>query len=410
MKNLPLPEIIADARPKVIAALLRYFKDLDFAEDAFQEACIRAIKKWETGDIPGTPVNWLITVGRNAGIDMLRRSKIQYSDALSDNIKDEKYSEDIYHLHIENEEFRDDILKLLFMCCHPELNAKDQLAIALKVVVGFPIEKISGAFLVSNSAMEKRMTRAKKKASLAPVELNVPSMQERMHRLSTVLSMLYLMFNEGYSAHGGEQHILEELCDEAIRLLRLLLELFPSQPEVMGALALCLLQHSRYKARIANDELVRLEDQDRALWDQAMISEGKVLVEQALQKGRPGAYQIQAAIAAVHASAKVANKTDWEEIYKLYNALADIQPGPVVELNSAVALSKISGAEAALSVLDGLAKQLSGYLYYHTTKAGLHEECGDLVEAVKCYQSALRLNPTTVEREYILKQLEALEK
>ncbi len=397
----------AVARPRVLAALTRQFSDLDAAEEAYQEACVRAMERWAADGVPRDPTGWMIMTGRNATIDRFRRDRrIVLTDAVPDNPANEDDVETALVDRIDMSELRDDVLRLMFMCCHPELDLKDQLALALKVIGGFSVDKIARAFVVKPKAMEQRITRAKKKAASVAERLDTPSLQERSARLDAVCAMAYLLFNEGYSASGGDQHIRTELCDEAIRLARLLLALFPSQAEVMGLLALCLFQHSRRRARLdADGSLITLEEQDRSLWNRQEIAEGQVLIEKALRHGRPGPYQIQAAIAAVHCVAETPDGTDWGEIERLYAALEQVQPTPVVSLNRAVALAKVKDAGAGLIYLEGVSEALSGYLYFHSTRASLLEEAGDLDRAVAAYERALELDPTEQEAAHIQQRI-----
>ena len=398
---------MALARPKVVASLARRFRDLDTAEEAFQEACLRALVKWPQTGLPRDPAAWLLMTGRNAAIDRLRKDKrLVFGDSIESGEVSTDAEQELAD-QIDMAELRDDVLRLMFMCCHADLPLQDQLALALKVIAGFSVEKIARALVVRPKAMEQRITRAKKKAAGVAARLETPSLQERTARLEAVCAMIYLLFNEGYSASGGDRHIREELCDEAIRLLRLLLGLFPAQPEVMGLLALCLLQHSRRKARIGTDgALVPLDRQDRALWMRQEIVEGEVLLQKALRRGRAETYQIQAAIAATHCRAATAEDTDWSEIERLYQALENVQPSPVVSLNRAVALSKVRDAAAALSHLDGLADRLGSYLYFHTTRASLLCACGRPIEAVDAYRQALDLGPTGQEAEHIRQKID----
>ena len=391
-----------------MAALTRRFSSLETAEEAFQEACLRALERWPSAGLPRDPTAWLLMTGRNATIDRIRRDKrILYQDKLPEGSHTDGDVEAELADQLDMSELRDDVLRLMFMCCHPELGLQDQLALALKVIGGFSVEKIARAFVVKPKAMEQRITRAKKKAAALAVCLDTPSLQERAARLDAVCVMAYLLFNEGYSASGGDVHIRTELCEEAIRLVRLLLTLFPSQAEVMGLLALCLFQHSRRKARLSDDNsLVPLERQDRALWNRREISEGRVLLEKALRHGRAGPYQIQAAIAAVHCAADRAEDTDWPEIERLYAALEQVQPSPVVSLNRAVALSKVQGAQAGLDHLATLSLSLANYLYFHTTRASLLREAGYPGEAIAAYRQALLLGPTGQEADHIREQIE----
>jgi RNA polymerase sigma-70 factor (ECF subfamily) len=398
---------LALARPKVVAALTRQFRSLDVAEEAFQEACVRALVKWPEKGVPRDPTAWLLLTGRNATIDRLRKDKrlVFNNEILDSGQSSDDVERDIAE-QLDMSDLRDDVLRLMFMCCHHDLSLQDQLALALKVIAGFSVEKIARAFVVKPKAMEQRITRAKKKAGDIAAQLETPSLQQRTARLDAVCVMVYLLFNEGYSASGGDVHIHEELCEEAIRLLRLLLALFPAQSEVMGLLALCLFQHSRRKARLGTSgDLVPLDAQDRSLWRREEISEGQVLLEKALRRGRAGPYQIQAAIAATHCRAADAAKTDWLEIERLYEALEHVQPSPIVSLNRAVAVSKVRDAGAALEHLDALAETLGGYLYFHTTRASLLREVGSPALAATAYRQALMLGPTGQEADHIRQQI-----
>ena len=257
------------------------------------------------------------------------------------------------------------MLRLLFICCHPDLPATQQIALALRIVSGLSVKEIARAFLVSESAMEQRITRAKSRVAKADVPFETPGAVERAERLGAVAAMIYLVFNEGYSASGGDVHVRVPLCDEAIRLARLLLTLFPSEPEIMGLAALLLLQHARTPARLdANGAIILLDDQDRGLWNRDMIAEGLALIDKALRHRRPGPYQVQAAIAGVHAHAARAEDTDWSEIDQLYATLERLQPSPVVTLNRAVAVSKVQGPAAALAMIEPLAEPLAGYFHF----------------------------------------------
>ena len=307
--------------------------------------------------------------------------------------------------------YRDDILRLLFVCCHPELPASQQIAVALRIVSGLTVKEIARAFLVSESAMEQRITRAKARITAAEVPFDTPGAPERAERLAAVATMIYLIFNEGYSASGGNAHVRVSLCEEAIRLARLLLRLFPSEPEIMGLLALLLLQHARADARLdAEGAIVLLEDQDRSLWDRELIAEGLALVEKALRHQRVGAYQIQAAIAAVHAHAARAADTDWAEIDRLYQILETVQPSPVVTLNRAVAVSKVSGPAEALQMIEPLAAKLGGYFYFYGLKGALLTQLGRNEEARVDFDRAISLANTAAEAAHIRMHLDRLQK
>ena len=402
---------LAAARPQAVGALLRYFRDLDVAEEAFQEACLRALKNWPENGPPRDPAAWLIFVGRNFALDEARRRKKQSAlpddDLISD--VDEDDAETAMAERLDNSQYRDDVLRLLFICCHPELPATQQIAVALRIVSGLSVAEIARAFLVSESAMEQRITRAKRVIAKANVPFEAPGTGEREERLGAVATMLYLLFNEGYSASGGEAHIRAPLCEEAIRLARLLLRLFPGEPEIMGLNALLLLQHARAPARLdAEGAVVLLEDQDRSRWDRELIAEGLALVDKALRHRRPGPYQVQAAIAGVHAQASSAAETNWQEIDRLYAVLETLQPSPIVTLNRAVAVNKTQGPSAALAMIEPLEERLSGYFHYFGVKGALLMQLGRLEEARTEFNRAIGLANTAAQAAHIRMHLDRL--
>jgi len=399
------------ARPQVVAALLRYFRSLDTAEEAFQEASLRALKVWPANGPPRDPAAWLIFVARNFALDEARKS--QRHDSLPDAaaISDTDDAQTDLAERLDNAHYRDDILRLLFICCHPELPATQQIALALRIVSGLTVPEIARAFLVSESAMEQRITRAKRRVAAAQVPFETPGQAERQERLNTVAAMIYLLFNEGYSASGGDVHVRIPLCEEAIRLARLLLRLFPGEPEIMGLTALLLLQHARAAARLdANGAIVLLDDQDRRLWNQDLIAEGLSLVEKALRHRRPGPYQIQAAIAAIHSRAATPQETDWAEIDQLYGALERIQPSPVVTLNRAVAVSKVKGPEAALELIEPIAPQLANYFHFYGVRGAFLVQLGRKNEARADFDRAISLARTAAEAAHIRMNIDRLMK
>ncbi|TBA86503.1 RNA polymerase sigma factor [Rhizobium ruizarguesonis] len=400
---------LASARPKALGALLRYFRNLDTAEEAFQEACLRAIRTWPEKGPPRDPTAWLIFVGRNSGIDAVRkRAKIQ---ALPDEnvISDTEDAESDIVERLDYSNYRDDILRLLFICCHPDLPATQQIALALRIVSGLSVPQIARAFLVSESAMEQRITRAKARVAKAGVPFETPSPQERAERLSIVSTMIYLIFNEGYS-QADPRHEAAAFSDEAIRLARLMLHIFPSEPELMGLLALMLLQISRRPARFnAGDEIVLLEDQDRLLWNRPFINEALALLDKALRHRQPAPYQIQAAIAAVHSRANRAEDTDWVEIDLLYRALERLQPSPVITLNRAVVVSKLQGAQDALDLIDPLGEKLGGYFYYHGLRGGLLKQLGLTSQAREAFDRAIALAHSAAEAAHIRRQIDKMQ-
>ncbi|RWF03497.1 RNA polymerase sigma factor [Mesorhizobium sp.] len=402
---------ISTARPQVMGALLRYFRDLDAAEEAFQDACLRALKNWPTNGPPRDPAAWLIFVGRNSGIDAVRKRAKQAPLPEEDQISDLEDAETDIAERLDGAHYRDDILRLLFICCHPDLPATQQIAVALRIVSGLSVKQIARAFLVGESAMEQRITRAKARIADAGVPFETPGAVERSERLAAVAAMVYLIFNEGYSTNSGEAPARAPLCEEAIRLARLLLRLFQTEPEIMGLTALLLLQHARAPARFdENGEIVLLEDQDRSLWSRKMIDEGLALVDKALRHQKPGPYQVQAAIAALHARAARPEDTDWNEIDLLYGLLEQMQPSPVVTLNRAVAVAKVRGPEAALAMIGPLEQRLSGYFHFFGLKGGLLMQLGRGEEARIAFDRAIALANTAAEAAHIRMHIDRLMK
>jgi RNA polymerase sigma-70 factor (ECF subfamily) len=400
---------LRSARPRVLGALMRYFRDLDLAEEAFQEACLSALKNWPGQSPPHDPAAWLIFVGRNAAIDTVRRQSKQAPLPPEDALSDLEDTEADLADRLDGAHYRDDILRLLFICCQPDLPATQQIALALRIVSGLTVKEIARAFLVSEVAMEQRITRAKARVADANVPFETPDEPERVKRLAGVAAVIYLMFNEGYSATGGDALIRAPLCEEAIRLGRLLLRLFPGEPELMGLLALMLLQHARAKARLdAAGAIILLDDQDRRLWDRGLIDEGLALLDKAIRHQAAGAYQIQAAIAALHARAARAEDTDWREIDLLYAALERLQPSPVVSLNRAVALSKVQGPAAALDMIEPLAAKLGGYFYFFGVKGAFLMQLGRSADARVAFDRAIALAHTTTEAAHIRSQIDRL--
>lgn len=401
---------ITSARPQAMAALLRYFGNLDAAEEAFQEACLRALRSWPEKGPPRDPAAWLIFVGRNFGVDQIRKTSRQ--TALPDESRlsnlDDRESEMAERL--DNSHYHDDVLRLLFICCHPDLPATQQIALALRIVSGLTVKEIARAFLVSEAAMEQRITRAKRIVNSAGREFETPNAVDRAERLGVVAAMLYLLFNEGYSATGGAAHVRASLCTEAMRLTRLLLRLFPAEPEIMGLLALMLFQHARTPARLDSEgQIILLEDQDRGLWDRSLINEGLVLIDKAIRHARPGGYQVQAALAAAHARAAKAEDTNWNEIDRLYGLLEHIQPSPVVTLNRSVAASKVHGPQAALDMLEPLEKSLGGYFYFHGVKGAYLLQLGRTEDARTSFNRAVTLANAPAEAAHIRQHIDRLQ-
>ncbi|MDP9628674.1 UNVERIFIED_ORG: RNA polymerase sigma-70 factor (ECF subfamily) [Ensifer adhaerens] len=402
---------LVSARPQAMGALLRYFRNLDTAEEAFQEACIRALKTWPKSGPPRDPAAWLIFVGRNSGIDKVRRQSRETALPPEELLSDLEDQESDLAERLDGSHYRDDILKLLFVCSNPVLPATQQIALALRIVSGLSVKQIARAFLVGEAAMEQRITRAKARVAAAGIAFETPDAADRSERLAAVATMIYLVFNEGYSAMNGPDSVSADLCEEAIRLARLLLRLFPSEPEMMGLTALLLLQHSRSRARFdADGGIILLDDQDRSLWKKPLIIEALAMIDKAVRHRQPGPYQIQAAIAALHARATRPEETDWEEIDLLYQALERLQPSPVITLNRAVAVSKRDGPEAALALIEPLAEKLAGYFYFHGLNGALLKQAGRVREARVAFDRAIALATNAAEASHIRMQLDHLSK
>ncbi|WP_186417847.1 RNA polymerase sigma factor [Bosea sp. CS1GBMeth4] len=400
---------LTSARPQAVSALLRYFRDLDIAEEAYQEACLRALRTWPQNGPPRDPAAWLIFVGRNVALDQVRRQKKQEALPDEDKLSDLGDAESEVAERLDGGHYRDDILRLLFICCHPDLPATQQVALALRIVSGLSVKQIARAFLVGESAMEQRITRAKARVAAADVPFETPGPVERAERLAAVAAMLYLVFNEGYSASGAEADRRRPFSEEAIRLTRLLLRLFRTEPEIMGLLALMLLQHARAPARLdADGQIVLLEDQDRSLWDGAAIAEGLALVDKAMRHRRPGPYQLQAAIAGVHARAAHPDETDWGQIDLLYATLEHMQPSPVITLNRAVAVAKLRGPQAALAMVEPLEQPLAGYFHFFGLKGGLLMQLGRGQEARTAFDRAIALAGSASEAAHIRQHIDRL--
>ncbi len=400
---------LSSARPQAIGALLRYFRDLDTAEEAFQEACLRALKTWPQKGPPRDPAAWLIMVGRNAALDGVRKTSRQTELPPEETISDVDDVEAPMAERLDGAQYRDDILRLMFICCHPDLPATQQIALALRIVSGLSVKQIARAFLVSEAAMEQRITRAKGRIAKAEVPFEAPGPIERAERLAAVAAMAYLVFNEGYTAGADATEDRAQLAGEAIRLGRLLLRLFQAEPEIMGLLALMLLQQARAPARFdADGAAVLLEDQDRGRWDRRMIAEGLGLIDKAMRHNRPGPYQVQAAIAALHDRAARFEDTDWTQIEALYASLEIMTPSPVVTLNRAVAASRSRGAEDALTLIEPLAGALDGYFYFHGARGAFLLQLGRDGEARQAFDRAIALANTAAEAAHIRSQIDRL--
>ncbi|HEY2356461.1 MAG TPA: RNA polymerase sigma factor [Phenylobacterium sp.] len=400
---------LTSARPQAIGALLRYFRDLDTAEEAYQEACLRALKTWPEKGPPRDAASWLIMVGRNAALDGVRRRSKQAELPPEDMISDVDDVETPMAERLDGAHYRDDILRLMFICCHPELPATQQIALALRIVSGLSVKQIARAFLVGEAAMEQRITRAKARIAKAEVPFETPGPVERAERLAAVMEMVYLVFNEGYSAGSDAADVRARLSEEAIRLARLLQRLYQTEPEIMGLTALMLLQHARSPARFdADGAIVLLEDQDRSLWNRDLIAEGLALIDKAMRHRRAGPYQVQAAIAALHDRAARPQDTDWAGIDQLYAALEVMKPSPVVTLNRAVAVSKARGPAEALAMIEPLEPALAGYFYFFGARGAFLLQLGREVEAKQAFDRAVSLANTAAEAAHIRQQIDRL--
>lgn len=385
-----------DAHGQAVATLARIFNDLSLAEDAVQDAFATAIDRWPREGIPANPAGWIVTTARNRAVDTVRR--VARGRELYTQIASTTPPAPVANPPGEGVLMHDDQLRLIFTCCHPGLRVEHQVALTLRLVTGLTVEEIARAFLVNEATMAKRLVRAKYKIKAAHIPYRVPSAADLPPRLRAVLSVVYLVYNAG--ADNVER---VDLRGEAIRLGRVLAELMADEPEVAGLLALMLLCESRVPAQ-GGDELVILRDQDRATWDRVLISEGHDIVRSCIRRGRPGPFQLQAAIQAVHGAAPTFSDTDWQQIVALYDQLFAIMPTPVVALNRAIATAEISGPQTALAQVEELSADLAGYHLLHATRGTMLRRLGRKTEAITAFDKAVQLAPTERERSFLIRQ------
>lgn len=399
-----LERLLREDGGRLLASLIQHLRDFQLAEDCLQDAMESALVHWTRNGLPRVPAAWLMQTARRQAIDRLRRDANFQS-------KQASYA---YLLEMErnadedeaNQPIPDERLRLIFTCCHPALNNQSSVALTLRTLGGLSTEDVAQAFLVSKDTMAQRLVRAKHKIAKAGIPYAVPEKAEWSERLEAVLNVLYLIFNAGYTS-SEHDYIRTDLCEEAVRLARLLLRLSPDEPEIEGLLALMLLHHSRSRARLGpGGEIVPLDEQDRSIWDGAAIKEGLALVEEALGRMQPGFYQLQAAISAVHASAADAASTDWAQIALIYDALIQLRPNPVFQLNRIVALSHVRGPKTALKMLGGLEGALGNYQPFHAARADLLRRSKNVEEARGAYALAISLSKNPTEKRFLQRWLE----
>jgi len=390
---------------RVVAGLVRLLGNIDLAEESVQEAFVVATQRWPDTGLPPNPGAWITVTARNRALDRLRRESTRshreqratMTDGFDDPFDDEAF---------EAASIEDERLRLIFPCCHPSIAPDAQVALTLRLLGGLHAAAIARAYLVPEATMRQRITRAKRKIAANNIPYRVPESAELPERLAAVLAVIYLVFNEGYVATTGDDLVRDDLCLEAIRLGRILAALMPDEPEAIGLLALMLLTEARRTARAVDGDLVQLRDQDRDLWDRALIDEGHELVRACLRRNHPGPYQIQAAINAVHTDAATAKDTDWHQVVQLYDQLMQVAPSPVVAMNRAIAVAELDGPEVGLAALDGL--PLDQYQPYHSTRAELLRRASRTSDAIAEYETALAITTNEAERRFLSRRLAEL--
>jgi RNA polymerase sigma-70 factor (ECF subfamily) len=404
VQPVDISRVFREESGRAVATLVRSFGDIDVAEEAVQEAFTVAIERWPESGLPPNPGAWITMTARNRAIDRLRRESKRHDRHTQAASLDpgDRSPEDVGPV-------KDDRLRLIFTCCHPALAPVAQVALTLRLLGGLQTDEIARAFLVPEATMAQRLVRAKNKIKANNIPYRVPDDAELPDRLKSVLAVLYLVFNEGYAASSGDELIRQDLCSEAIRLTRVLVDLMPDEPEAIGLLALLLLSESRRDARTAPDgSLVLLPDQDRTKWDRDVIAEGQALVRACLRRNSPGPYQIQAAINAVHSDARTVADTAWDQIVALYDQLQAVAPSPVVALNRAVAVAEVDGVAIALDEVDRLAEPLADFHLFHSARGDLLRRLGRSDEAAAAYDRAIDLAGNAPERTFLVGRREAL--